>query len=219
MPASSASSTPSAGQGALTRSVALFPGARPLVCLCRRSTPNQTGSHARTACPLLAGPLRSTQLLRRGALARGQISNAAQLPNSAPENSSGSVILKLPGASGKGLEIPPSTFANFFVFAYGEPRILRFAANPVDTVYDPRIVPGTPLVANKEMQVYTGFSFLRLPSFADWTQPLTGTSAPAFNAAPNQTVNFNGTLIVTPTGRANPAPAHISPCAAPASAQ
>ena len=54
---------------------------------------------------------------------------------------------------------------------------------------------------NKELVVYTGFSYLNLPSIADWTQPpYPGGPAPAFNGAVNQSVNFNNTFLITPTG-------------------
>ena len=53
--------------------------------------------------------------------------------------------MNIAGPTGNGILIPPGTYANFFVYAYGQPRILRFAADPVDTTYDPRIVPGAPM--------------------------------------------------------------------------
>ena len=55
----------------------------------------------------------------------------------------------------RGLKIPGNSYAVIYVYAYGQPRILRYAANPTEPAYDTRIAPGNLVTSSLELQART----------------------------------------------------------------
>ena len=86
-----------------------------------------------------------------------------------------------------------------YIYSFGDPRIVRFAANATNPTYNTNlVVPGTGIIVNDGTIVtYCGYSFSTPPTPSD---PFSG----VVNTAANQTgvVVIGGKTYSPPSGRA-----------------
>ena len=84
-----------------------------------------------------------------------------------------------------------------YIYSFGDPRIVRFAANATNPSYNTNLVPGTGIIVNDgTIATYCGYSFSTPPTPSD---PFSG----VVNTAAYQTgIVISGKTYNPPSGRA-----------------